>query len=244
MNQNPFQSNNQNNQPNAFATSTGWTVAQSSAEVRMAFIQKTYVLFLAGILAAIVMGGITLNTPLFGIAQALLGIPLLAFLLMMGGAWIAGAVSRTEGLNYVALFGFTAFVGFIMAPLLYMFEGAFPGIVAQAAFLSVLVFGSLTAYVFVSKKDFSFLGGMLFVGLIALIIGGLANAFFFHSAGAGYWMAWVSLFLFSGFVLYDTSQIIHRYDAQGYCAAALDLFLDFFNIFMAILRILAGSRSD
>ncbi|HEY0074704.1 MAG TPA: Bax inhibitor-1 family protein, partial [Abditibacteriaceae bacterium] len=61
---------------------------------------------------------------------------------------------------------------------------------------------------------------------------------------AGYWMAWISLFLFSGFVLYDTSQIIHRYDAKSYCAAALSLFLDFFNIFMAILRILAGSRSD
>lgn len=243
MNQNPF-GPNQGQQPNAFNTSTGWTVAQASAEVRTAFIQKTYVLFLAGILAAIVAGGITLNTPLFGVSLMLLKIPLLAFGLMLGGAWIAGAVSRTEGLNYVALFGFTGFVGFLMAPILRLYEGSFPGIVAQAAFLTVLVFGSLTAYVFVSKKDFSFMGGILFVGVIALVVGGLANAFFFKSSGAGYWMAWISLFLFSGFVLYDTSQIIHRYDAKGYCAAALDLFLDFFNIFMAILRILSGSRSN
>ncbi len=243
MNQNPFQ-NNQGNQPNAFNTSTGWTVAQSSAEVQMAFIQKTYVLFLAGILSAIVMGGITLNTPLYNVSVGILSSTWLAVILMFGGVWIAGAVSRTEGLNYIALFSFTGLIGFLFAPLLSMYEGAFPGIVAQAAFLSVLVFGALTAYVFVSKKDFSFMGGFLFVGVIALVIGGLANAFFFKSSGAGYWMAWISLFLFSGFVLYDTSQIIHRYDAKGYCAAALDLFLDFFNIFMAILRILAGSRSD
>ncbi len=243
MNPNPYQPQNQNNQPNAFNSSTGWTVAQSSAEVRTEFIQKTYSLFFASLLAAIVMGGITLNTPLFDVSLMLLKIPLLAFGLMFGGAMLAGAVSRTEGLNYVALFGFTSFVGFLIAPVLSMYEGAFPGIVGQAAFLTVLVFGSLTAYVFVSKKDFSFLGGMLFVGLIALVIGGLANAFFFKSSGAGYWMAWITVFLFSGFVLYDTSQIIHRYDAKGYCAAALSLFLDFFNLFMAILRILSGSRN-
>ncbi|HEY0073383.1 MAG TPA: Bax inhibitor-1 family protein, partial [Abditibacteriaceae bacterium] len=150
MNQNPYGQNN------PFATSTGWTVAEAPAEVRAAFIQKTYALFLASLLAAIVMGGITLNTPLLGVADMLLGIPLLAFGLMFGGAFLAQAVSRTEGLNYVALFGFTGFVGFIIAPILQGYESLFPGIVAQAAFLTVLVFGALTAYVFVSKKDFSF----------------------------------------------------------------------------------------
>ena len=243
MNPNPYQPQNQDNQPNAFNSSTNWTVAQSSVEVRTEFIQKTYVLFFASLLAAIVVGGITLNTPLYAVSRALLDIPLLAFGLMFGGAMLAGVVSRTEGLNYVALFGFTSFVGFIIAPVLSLYEGAYPGIVGQAAFLTVLVFGALTAYVFVSKKDFSFLGGMLFVGLIALIIGGLANMLFFKSSGAGYWMAWITVFLFSGFVLYDTSQIIHRYDAKGYCAAALSLFLDFFNLFMAILRILSGNRN-
>ena len=246
MNQNPFQNNqnNQNNQPNAFSTSTGWTVAESSAEVRTAFIQKTYVLFMAGILSAIVTGGLTLNTPLYNVSASILSSTWLAIILMFGGVMLAQAVSRIEGLNYIALFGFTGLIGFLFAPVLRMYEGAFPGIVAQAAFLTVLIFGSLTAYVFVSKKDFSFMGGILFVGLIALVIGGLANAFFFKSAGAGYWMAWITMFLFSGFVLYDTSQIIHRYDAKGYCSAALALFLDFFNLFMAILRILGGGRSN
>ena len=234
--------NNQSGSPFTSSTLGVTTVAQSSAEARLNFIRKTYVLFLAGILTSIVAGAVCLNTPLVNVAIAILNMRLLAILLMFGAVMLATAVSRTEGLNYVALFGFTGFMGFLFAPILAMFEDAAPGVVGQAAFLTSLVFGALTAYAFISRTDFNYLGGALFVGLIALIGGGLANMFFFHSAGASYWMAWVTVFLFSGFVLYDTSRIIHRYDERGYCTAALALFLDFFNMFMAILRILGGGR--
>ncbi|RYG62174.1 BAX inhibitor (BI)-1/YccA family protein, partial [bacterium] len=108
--------------------------------------------------------------------------------------------------------------------------------------LTTITFGALTAYAFVSKKDFSFMGGILFVGLIGLVLGGLANAFLFHSPLTSYLMAWFTLLIFSGYVLYDTSNIMQRYDTKGYCSAALSLFLDFFNMFIAILRILMGSR--
>ncbi len=240
----------QNNSPNPFAySSQPLTVADSPVEVRMEFIRKTYSLFLAGILCSIVAGTICLNSqPVLSAALGILSSPLLAIVLLFGLSLGAQAVSRVEGLNYAALFGFTAFIGFLFAPILALYEqgapgtGGHPGIVLQAAALTTIAFSALTAYVFVSKKDFSFMGGLLFVGLIMLILGGLANVFFFKSAGAGYYMAWITVFLFSGFVLYDTSQIIHRYDAKGYCSAALSLFLDFFNMFMAILRILGGNR--
>jgi len=126
--------------------------------------------------------------------------------------------------------------------MLAIYELQQPGILAQAAVLTTITFSALTAYVFVSKKDFSFMGGLLFVGLIGLILGGLANAFLIHSPVASYLMAWFTLLLFSGYVLYDTSNIMQRYDSRGYCSAALSLFLDFFNMFLAILRILSGSR--
>jgi len=217
-------------------------VAALSAEGRLAFIRKTYVLFMAGILTAIVAGALCLSTPLVGVALSLWRMPLLAIGLILGGTVVAEMLSRKEGLNYVALFGFTGLIGFIFAPIIYYYGLRAPGIVEQAAFLTIVVFGSLTAYTFVSRKDFSYMGGFLFVGLIALILGGLANVFYFKSSGASYWMAWVSVLLFSGYVLYDTSRIIHRYDERGYCSAALALFLDFFNMFMAILRILYGNR--
>ncbi len=237
--------NPQNSNPNPWgdaAFGQPLTVAQESAEVRMNFIRKTYVLFMASILAAIVMGTICLNTPLRGLAYGILSSTLLSIGLIIGMSLLAGVLVQKPGLDYVGLFGFTSFIGFLFAPILSLYETMAPGIVGQAAFLTIVVFGALTGYVFVSRKDFSFMGGMLFVGLIALIIAGIANAVFFKSSGGSYWMAWISLFLFSGFVLYDTSQIMHRYPPRAYCAAALALFLDFFNMFMAILRILGGSR--
>ncbi|RYG58880.1 Bax inhibitor-1/YccA family protein, partial [bacterium] len=233
---------NQGGTPSPFDQSShqSLSVAQSSADVRMEFIRKTYSLFMAGILVAIIAGTICLQVPaILSLAAMIWSVPLVAIALMFGLTMGAEAVSRTEGLNYVALFGFTGFIGFLFAPILALYA---PQLLGTAAFLTTTIFGGLTAYVWVTKKDFNFLGGMLFVGLFALIVGGLANMFLFRSAGASYWMAWVTVVLFSGFVLYDTSQIIHRYDSKGYCSAALSLFLDFFNMFMAILRILGGRR--
>jgi FtsH-binding integral membrane protein len=233
-----------NGSPNPISySSQPVSVADSPVEVRMEFIRKTYSLFFAGILMALVAGTLTLNSaPVLSASLSVLRSPILAIVLLFGLSIGAQAVSRMEGLNYAALFGFTAFIGFLFAPILRIYEANQAGIVTQAALLTSITFGALTAYAFISKKDFSFLGGMLFVGLIALILGGLANVFLFKSLSASYWMAWVTVLVFAGFVLYDTSRIIHRYDAKDYCSAALSLFLDFFNMFMAILRILSGRR--
>lgn len=235
---------NSNNSPNTFAPGqTLQPVSQASAQTRMDFIRKTYVLFMAGIVTAVVAGAITVSSrPLFEAALAILKMPLLGLVLLLGSVWIASALARTEGLNYVALFGFTAFTGFWITPLLAMYELSMPGILMQAAVLTLLTFGALTTYVFVTKKDFSFLGGMLFVGLITLIGGLLLNYFFFKSANISYWMSWGILLIFSGYVLFDTSRIINRYDEKSYCSAAIALFLDFFNMFLAILSILSGGR--
>ena len=216
-------------------------VSQTSVETRLNFIRKTYVLFLMGILTAVVAGAICLKVPSVNRAVlSMLQMPLLFIVLVIGASIGAQAVSRIEGLNYVALFGFTGLIGLLFAPIIGLYA---PSVVGQAGFLTVVIFGSLTAYAFISRKDFSYLGGMLFIGLISLILGGLANAFFFKSGAASYLMAWITVLIFSGFVLYDTSQIINRYDERGYCSAALALFLDFLNIFMALLRILGGNRN-
>lgn len=216
------------------------TVAQLSPEARLNFIRKTYVLFLAGILSSIAGGVLCLSVDAVAMfALTLLRSPMIAILVLFGATWLATSVSETEGLNYFALFAFTAFIGILFTPVIALYA---PETVVQAAFLTTVVFGSLTAYAFISRKDFNYLGGILFVGLIALILGGLANIFFFKSSAGSYWMAWITVFLFSGFILYDTSRIIHRYGENSYCSAALALFLDFFNMFMAILRIVGGRR--
>jgi FtsH-binding integral membrane protein len=149
-------------------------VAELGMEARLGFIRKTYVLFLAGILMSIVAGTMCLKVePVFNAAISVLRTPILAIILLFGSTIAANAVSRVEGLNYFALFAFTALIGFLFAPIIAIYEMSQAGIVTQAAFLTIVVFGSLTAYAFISRKDFSYMGGILFVGLIALILGGL-----------------------------------------------------------------------
>jgi FtsH-binding integral membrane protein len=146
-----------------------------------------------------------------------------------------------RGLNLVALFGFTTFTGVVISPLIAVIAQINPGSILAAGLLTVGIFGGLTAYVFVSRKDFSFMRGMLMTGLIVVILAGVANIFI-GSGALGFAGAAAALLLFSGFVLYDTSNIIRRYPVNEYVAGALDLYLDAFNIFLALLRILNAGR--
>lgn len=228
--------------PNSPYTSTTLPttfVAQASPEARLNFIRKTYAVFTASLVVAIFGAAYALAS---GVAYSMLPYWKFALLGWFLVSLVAQWVSRVPVLNYVGLFGFTFLTGVVFAPLLALYESVAPGVVGQAGFLTLVIFGSLTGYAFVSKKDFSYLGGMLCMGLIALILGGLANLFFFHSSAMAYFSAWITLMLFGGFVLYDTSKIMYRYDENAYCTAAIALFLDFLNIFLALLRILGGSR--
>jgi FtsH-binding integral membrane protein len=83
---------------------------------------------------------------------------------------------------------------------------------------------------------------MLWTGLIVMILGGLLNWFIVGSSALGFGLAAATLLLFSGFVLYDTSNIMRRYPTNEYIAGALDLYLDAFNIFLALIRILNAGR--
>jgi FtsH-binding integral membrane protein len=199
---------------------------------------------MAGIFTAIVAGFLCLTVPaITAAAMGILRMPILAFGLIIGASVGGQVLANREGNEaYAGLFGFTALIGFLFAPILYMYESSAPGIVGQAAFLSTLVFGALTAYAFVSRKDFSFLGGAIFVVMLAVIGGALANMLFFKSSGFSYWLAWGTLLMSSGFVLYQTSNLIHQFTPRQAAGAALGLFISFFNIFMSILRILGGNR--
>ena len=87
----------------------------------------------------------------------------------------------------------------------------------------------MTGYVFLSKKDFSFLSGFLITGLIVVIVGSLLNAFIFQSPLGEFALAGGGVILFSGFILYDTSNILRYYDVEDYTSATLSLYLDVLN---------------
>jgi modulator of FtsH protease len=241
---NEFQSQNQRSsqRPSWSQPESGWgslqaqTAAQASLTERLSFIRKVYGLFFAATLFAI--GGVLLgfsNVPLMAFAVEH---PIIMLIAMIGGVMGATAVRHKPGINLAALFGFTTLTGVIISPLLYIISFKNPASILEAGILTVGIFGGLTAYVFISKRDFSFMRGLLVTGLIIVILTGLLNILIIGSSALYFAGAVATLLLFSGFVLYDTSNIIRRYPTNEYVAGALALYLDAFNIFLALLRIL------
>jgi len=149
---------------------------------------------------------------------------------------------RNSGFGLLALFAFAGLEGVALGPIISMYAHAPDGssTVALATGLTGAAFIGLSTYVRVSKRDFSAWGGMLFAGLLVVVVAGLANLFF-HSAAASLALAAVSAILFSGYIIYDTSRIVSGGETN-YIMATLSLYLDILNLFLALLRLLGGGR--
>lgn len=212
-------------------------VATAETTDRLTFIKKVYSILAISLLSGIISATLTLGNQEF---LAMVARNRLLFFILEIAVILACFWKRKHAtLGFVFLFAFTTLTGITVAPIVFVYQAvAFP-----AAFLTAIAFGGLTAYAFFTKKDFSFLRGFLTVGIILLIAGGLLNAFFFKSFNLQYLMAWGGAFLFSGFILYDTSNIINHYKTDEYIAGALSLYLDILNLFVSLLFILGGRRS-
>ncbi len=242
---NDFQGQNQRySSPKPWSSpERGWdnlqqgTAAEATIAERLGFIRKVYALFFVATLFAI--GGVALGFTFPPLMIAAAEHPWIALLALIGGVFGAQAVRHVRGVNLLALFGFTTLTGVIISPLMFWVSINNPASILQAGVLTVGIFGGLTAYVFITKRDFSFMRGLLVTGLIVVILSGVLNIFV-ASGAFSFAIAAASLLLFSGFVLYDTSNIIRRYPTNEYVAGALSLYLDAFNIFLALIRILNG----
>ena len=244
---NDFQSQDQRVNQKGWPATQGWgtlqapTAEHASVSERMGFVRKVYALFFAATLFAI--GGVVLSLAFPQVFVRLVWEhPYISLIVLFGGVMGAQAVRHTPGVNLIALFGFTTLTGIIISPLMWVVSNTNPVSILYAGVLTVGIFGGLTAYVFVSKKDFSFLRGMVTTGLIVVFLAALMNFFFMCSSALGFAISAAALLLFSGFVLYDTSNIIRRYPTNEYVQGALSLYLDAFNIFLALLRILNAGR--
>ena len=111
-------------------------------------------------------------------------------------------------------------------------------IVLQALVLTAGTFTALSAYVHMSKKDFSFLGGGLFACLIVLVMWGFLNMFFDFGIGGRMIFSLIGCLVFVGYILYDTSLLIHHLGPDDYIIAAVTLYLDIVNLFLYLLELL------
>ncbi|MEO8575552.1 MAG: Bax inhibitor-1/YccA family protein, partial [Gemmatimonadales bacterium] len=137
---------------------------------------------------------------------------------------------------------FTFAMGVVISPVLYVYGQQQPGLITQAAMLTIGAFGTLTAYAFVSRRDFSAWGSFFMVGLW-VVLGTMFLNFFFRNPALDLWLAGVTVLVFSGLLVFDTWRIRNQYGPNEYVAAAVTIYLDLLNLFMAILRILGGRRN-
>ena len=210
------------------------TVASAPADVRMDFIRKVYSLFFASLLVTVGVGAYGAQP---GVASVLL--PMLPVLLIADFICIIvlSFTRRTTGVNVALLYLFAGIQGAVLGPLLTLVSKVAPGVPAEAAILTIATFGGLSAYVWQSKKDFSYLGGMLFAGIIAMMVAGIVM-WFVHSTLLHTIYCVVGIVIFCGYVLYDTSQILNRLGPDEAVAGAVSLYLDFINLFILILNLL------
>lgn len=165
------------------------------------------------------------------------------FIVIELGMLVASIVIRIRGRNigYTFLYVFTAVSGVTLYPVIEAYGSRLGANVVSGAFLSTAaIFGGLSLYAARSKRDFSFLGGFLFAGTIGLVLMGLLSLFLhFGSATTMVW-SMIGVLLFSGWVLYDVAQYRHGIDPDQVPLAALNIYLDFINLFLYILRFLAS----
>lgn len=156
---------------------------------------------------------------------------------------IAAVVIRIRGrhIGYGFLYAFTAISGVTLYPVIMHYGGVLGANVVSGAFLATaVIFGSLALYAHRSKRDFSYLGGFLFAATIGLVIMSLVSLFV--SFGSVMNLVWsvIGILIFSGWVLYDVSQYRDGVAAEEVPLAALNIYLDFINLFLYILRFLAS----
>lgn len=196
---------------------------------RITFLGKTY-----GMLALCIAAGSVGAYMSMGLAFPYEH-PFMMLFVMIGGIFAVQAVRHMAGLNLAALLAFGGITGMAIAPLVGIVAAKSPMLVTQAFMTTAVAFVSLTAYTFISRRDFSFLKGFVWVGLISIIVLGLSNYFFFESPLMALGISGMGILLFSAFILYDTSSILRDYPNEEYIAAALTLYLDVFLLFQHVL---------
>jgi hypothetical protein len=144
------------------------------------------------------------------------------------------------GAQYAALLGFVVAESIIFVPLLYVANRMAPGATSSAALVTFLGFGGLTAVAFITRKDFSFLRGVLGWGFVVAILLIVASVLFGWHMGT--WFSVGMVALAGASVLYDTSNVLHHYPEDRYVAAALELFASVALMFWYVLRLFLASR--
>ena len=170
-----------------------------------------------------------------------LNLPHPGLLLTLGGYFgllFLTAKYRNSALGLAFVFALTGFMGYTLGPILNAYLALPNGsqVVMSAMGLTGTIFLGLSAYALTSRKDFSFMGSFLMVGIIVAFLAGL-GAIFFEMPGLSLAVSAMFVLLMSGLILYETSNIIHGGETN-YIMATVTLYVSIFNLFTSLLHLL------
>jgi modulator of FtsH protease len=219
--------------------STAQTVdySDSSAIASNKVLRNTYMLLAMTLLFSAMTAGAS-------IAFALPNPGLIITLVGYFGLLFLTTKLRNSAWGIASVFALTGFMGFTLGPIIshYLAMQGGSGIVMSAMGMTGIIFMGLSAYVLISKRDFSFMGGFLMVGLLVAIVASL-GAMFFQIPAMSLAISAVMVLLMSGMILFETSNII-RGGETNYIMATVSLYITIFNLFTSLLHLLGFVEKD
>tara|TARA_B100000214_G_scaffold194009_1_gene140405 strand:- start:1864 stop:2553 length:690 start_codon:yes stop_codon:yes gene_type:complete len=211
------------------------------SEIRLCFIRKVYTILALQLLTSSVICGITLSDPrmqLFILDNNVLTVSMFT---TIGTICAMICYSHKHPWNILLLGMFTIAESFILSRTCLIFSAQYgTNIILISASMTSGIFLLLTFITFVTNRDFSFMGNMLIIALFTLI-GFMFIQIFTQSVFINTLIAWFGVMIFSGYIIYDTSQILHKLGPDDCVHASLMLYLDIVNIFLLLLNLLRGS---
>ena len=169
-----------------------------------------------------------------------------ALILTLVGFGLLFVVNRTadSSKGLIAIFAFTGVMGASIGPMLnyYLAMPGGPALVMQALGGTAVVFFGLSAYALTTRKDFSYMGGFLMVGLLVAVVAMIANIFLAIPA-LSLTISAAVVMIMSGLILFDTSRIINGGETN-YIRATVALYLDIYNLFIHLLHLLTALGGD
>src|SRR4030066_2059599 len=206
-------------------------------------LRNTYMMLALTMIPTVIGAFVGMSANFSFMAQYPIMAPLLMFAAMMGMMFAVAAL-RNSVWGIVALLGFTFVAGVLLGPILqvalHFSNGA--QLVGMDAGGTGIIFFSLATIATVTKKDFSFMGKFLFIGLILLIVASLANLFF-QIPALSLTISSIAGLIFSAYILFDVSRIVHGGETN-YVMATLGLFLNIYNLFIHLLSLLMAFSGE
>ena len=214
------------------AGSPASAVLASNKVIRNTYLLLAMTLAFSALTAAAAMA---LNLPHPGLVLTLVGYFGLLFLT---------ARFRDRALGLAFVFALTGFMGYTLGPILNAYLGLpnGPQVVMTALGATGVVFLGLSGYALTSRRDFSFMGGFLMVGILVAFLAGL-GAIFFQMPALSLAVSAMFVLLMSGLILYETSNIIHGGETN-YVRATVTLYVSIFNLFTSLLHLLGFANKS